>query len=114
MPIRISVCVAFVISVALGIWTATAAASSSRSVWILHATDVHPFVDVISSSTLAPDKQKIERQRALNIAALKDLLARAPALVGAEGEPRLLVLSGDIDADPCWIAGVPRQTDAEN
>lgn len=114
MSTRISVCLALALSAAFGVWSISAKASSPGSVWILHATDVHPFVDVISATTKPEDKARIEKQRPLNIAALKDLLARVPALVGVEGEPRLLVLSGDIDADPCWIAGVALQNATEN
>jgi hypothetical protein len=110
---RISACIALALSAALGGWSIPARASSPSSVWILHATDVHPFVDVIPATPKPEDKARIEKQRSLNVAALKDLLARAPALIGVEGEPRLIVLSGDIDADPCWIAGVPLERATE-
>ena len=55
------------------------------------------------------DNDKIERQRTLNADALKDLLSRANTFVRAEGEPRLILLTGDFDVDPCWPAGLPEQ-----
>lgn len=89
-------------------------AALTGDVWIIHATDPHLFVDTITDQTKPPDKRRVERQRALNERALRDVLARAATLVGVEGQPRLLVLTGDFDTDPCWIAGVPEQQKDEN
>lgn len=118
MSNKVPACVAVALSLVLAVWSIAARADSPGSVWILHATDVHPLVDVISAATRPVDKARIEAQIAtqqpLNLAALKDLLAQARTLVGIEGEPRLLVLSGDIDADPCWIAGIAPQDKDEN
>ncbi len=88
--------------------------------WILHVTDPHLFVDALSDKDRQdaqkdPAKKrktdKIDRQRRLNADALKDLLSRANTFVGAEGEPRLVLLTGDFDVDPCWSAVPPEQKD---
>jgi hypothetical protein len=99
--------------------TACAAPNSSApaiagSVWIVHATDPHLFVGVVTEKTADQDKRRIERQRALNEDALKDVLARVSTLIAVEGEPRALIVTGDFDADPCAIASVPDQTRNEN
>ena len=81
MTNRFWVRVAVALAAALGVWSIAIRADSPGSVWILHATDVHPLVDFISAAT-KPDKKaqiesQIKTQRPLNIAALKDLLTGA-------------------------------------
>lgn len=78
-----------------------------KDAWIAHITDPHLFVDVTDGKPDDDKKAKILAQRPLNKAALIDALTFASAVLGREGEPRFVILTGDLDADPCWPLDKP-------
>jgi hypothetical protein len=67
---------------------------------IVHVSDPHLFVD-----NKTDDATK--RQRENNVKAFDGVMTWLGTLPGDERSTRALVLTGDVDADPCWLRNPP-------
>jgi len=74
----------------------------AQGVTFVHATDPHLLVD-------NTNKSSVPRQRELNAGILKDLFQWMDGAGKTRGNLKGFILTGDFDADPCWLrpAGQP-------
>src|ERR1043165_7650963 len=69
-------------------------------VTLIHATDLHLLVDNLDNAT-------ITKQREPNAQAAADLSTWIAKRRADDNTLRAVVLTGDLDADPCWLRPRP-------
>lgn len=81
--------------------TSNRADRTDHSVWFVHATDPHIYLDPKDDSESA--KHLVEKQQSLDERALSDLLQQIRNLPQSTSPSTFLLITGDFGVDPCLV-----------
>jgi hypothetical protein len=81
--------------------TSNRADRTDHSVWFVHATDPHIYLDPKDDSETA--KHLVEKQQNLDERALSDLLQQVRNLPQSTSPSTFLLITGDFGVDPCLV-----------